>query len=222
MKNPPCDVVVNGFHVVDRVGTKICMDISIIIDRKDRYCYHLGELRFRSLRHTFALALLLSILWRVGEEFLVVLRVLFQPVEKSFHPSSIPIDSTCLWCLLAGGWLLTVRGGHTAGCKVSGLGSWLSDTFGGFWHGGMSDQCWQGQSLNLAVKWKWKWKQKGWCLQNRGYRPIFQKGSFLTSFWNHFLNLIFEKVTKKVEGKVAEKELKMVTVNDPIIRMFSF
>ena len=79
---------------------------------------------------------LLSILRRVGEEFLVVLRVLFQLVKKSFCPCSISIDSTCLWCLLAvGGCLLS-----EVAILIGSLGSWLSDTFGGFWHGGLSDE----------------------------------------------------------------------------------
>ena len=117
---------------------KISMDVGVIIDREDRGCYHLVELRFRTLCHAFALPLVLGILRRVREEFLTVFRVLFQPVEKSFCSSHVPMNSTCFWCLLAGLGLLTIGGGHSVGCRVGSLGGWLSDVFGGFCqrHGG--------------------------------------------------------------------------------------
>jgi hypothetical protein len=111
---------------------KIGMDVGVIVDREHRCCYHLVELRFGALCHAFASPLLLGILRRVREQFLTVFRVLFQPVEKSFHPSYAPMNLMRLWCLLASLGLLVIGGGHSVGCKVSSLGSWLSDVFGGF------------------------------------------------------------------------------------------
>jgi hypothetical protein len=111
---------------------KISTDVGVIVDREHRCCYHLVELGFGALCHVFVLPLLLGILRRVREQFLMVFRVLFQPVEKSFRPSYAPMNSMRLWCLLASLGLLTIGGGHSVGCKVSSLGSWLSDAFGGF------------------------------------------------------------------------------------------
>jgi hypothetical protein len=55
-------------------------------------------------------------------------------------------------------------------------------------------------------------------LQNGGYWPILQKGSFSSAFLSHF-HISFFKSTQKVYQKGIKKELKSTTVNDPIVSM---
>ena len=83
MKNLPDDQIIDGFHIVCSVGTKVCPNSAIEIDRKNGLCKHPVILGLGALRHTFALPLVLSILRRVTKKLLPLYRVFFQPSRRA-------------------------------------------------------------------------------------------------------------------------------------------
>jgi hypothetical protein len=90
MRSLPPKIVINRFRIVASIHSKVFLNVFVSINREDKHSDQLVKFRFGSFCNTFSSSLVLGILWRVRQKFLLVHGVLLQLVEKPLCSGSCP------------------------------------------------------------------------------------------------------------------------------------
>jgi hypothetical protein len=87
-ENLPSKIVINRLCIVDRICSKVFADLFVSINREDK-CSDL-KFRFGSFCNTFSSSLVSGVLRRIRKKFVLIHRVLLQPVEKMLSSRCCP------------------------------------------------------------------------------------------------------------------------------------